>query len=111
MTIGIVCLVTDAQKVNINLVFAARGMGPETFSRKVCAVDPGATYETAPTHWLMSMANGDATELAILQAMTGGDLPDLPEGVVWVPGNNGINLRELGLGHGSVTTATSGDHA
>lgn len=36
---------------------------------------------------------------------------DLPEGVVWVPGNNGINLRELGLGHGSVTTATSGDDA
>lgn len=88
MTIGIVCLVTDAQKANINLVFAARGMGPETFSRKVCAIDPEATYETAPTHWLMSMANGDATELAILQAMAGGDLPDLPEGVVW--GEDGV---------------------
>lgn len=88
MTIGIVCLVTDGQKPNINLVFAARGMGPETFSRKVCAIDPEATYETAPTHWLMSLANGDAAELAILQAMTGGDLPDLPEGVVW--GEDGV---------------------
>ncbi|GAA1740746.1 NADH-quinone oxidoreductase subunit G [Aeromicrobium alkaliterrae] len=36
---------------------------------------------------------------------------DLPDDVVWVPGNNGVNLRELGLGHGSVTTATSGDDA
>lgn len=26
---------------------------------------------------------------------------DLPDGVVWAPGNNGVNLRELGLGHGS----------
>lgn len=33
---------------------------------------------------------------------------DLPDGVVWVPGNNGVNLRELGIGHGSVTTATAG---
>ncbi|MFT4189740.1 MAG: NADH-quinone oxidoreductase subunit G [Aeromicrobium sp.] len=33
---------------------------------------------------------------------------DLPDGVVWVPGNNGVNLRELGLGHGSLTTAESG---
>lgn len=83
MTLGIVCLVTDAYKININLVFAARGMGPETFTRKVCAIDPGATYETAPTHWLMSNAAGNQAELDILTAMTNGDLPPLPEGTVW----------------------------
>ncbi|MFT4299212.1 MAG: NADH-quinone oxidoreductase subunit G [Aeromicrobium sp.] len=33
---------------------------------------------------------------------------DLPDGVVWVPGNNGVNLRELGLGHGSVVAAEAG---
>lgn len=88
MTIGIVCLVTDAKKVDINLVFAARGLGPETFSRKVCAIDPEATDATPPTHWLMSMANGNAEELAILQAMTEGDLPPLPEYVVW--GEDGV---------------------
>lgn len=69
--------------MNANRVFDARGMGAETFSRKVCAVDPGATETTPPTHWLTSMANGDAAELAVLQAMTGGDLPDLPENVAW----------------------------
>lgn len=87
MALGIVCIVTDAQKTNINLVFAARGMGPETFTRKLCATG-AATPATPPTHWLMSMATGDATELAVLQAMTEGDLPDLPEGVVW--GEDGV---------------------
>jgi hypothetical protein len=83
MALGIVCIVAAAQKINLNLVFAARGMGPETFTRKVCAINPGATWETAPTHWLMSLAGGDAAELTVLQAMTQGDLPDLPMGVVW----------------------------
>lgn len=88
MTIGIVCLVTDAQKTNINLVFAARGHGPETFTRKVCALDPLATPETPPTHWLMSDAGSSNEELSILQAMTEGDLPPVPNGVVW--GEDGV---------------------
>nr|WP_245527773.1 molybdopterin-dependent oxidoreductase [Aeromicrobium marinum] len=29
---------------------------------------------------------------------------DLPDGVVWAPGNNGTNLREIGAGHGSTIT-------
>lgn len=88
MTIGIVCIVTDAKKNDINLVFAARGMGPGTFTRKLCAVDPGATYETPPSHWLMSNAAGDGAELTVLQAMTQGDLPPLPPGSVW--GEDGV---------------------
>jgi hypothetical protein len=87
MALGIVCIVTDAKKSDINLVFAARGMGPETFTRKLCAIDPGATPSTPQTHWLMSLASGDETELAVLMAMTGGDLPGLPPGTVW--GENG----------------------
>lgn len=87
MALGIVCLVTDAYKTNINLVFAARGLGPETFTRKVCAAG-AATPSTPPTHWLMSMANGDQAELNVLTAMTEGDLPDLPMGVVW--GEDGV---------------------
>lgn len=83
MTLGIVCIVTDAQKTDINLVFAARGLGPETFTRKLCAVDAGATWETVPTHWLMSNAAGDQAELDILTAMTGGTLPAPVEGTVW----------------------------
>lgn len=88
MALGIVCIVAAAHKDNINLVFAARGMGPENFTRKVCAIDANATWETTPTHWLMSDANGNETELAILMAMTQGDLPPVPEGTVW--GENGV---------------------
>lgn len=88
MAIGIVCIVTDAQRTNINRVFAARGHGPVTFIRKLCAVDPLATPETPQTHWLMSNAVGNAEELAVLQAMTLGDLPPVPYGIVW--GEDGV---------------------
>jgi len=88
MALGIVCTVTAAQKTNLNLVFAARGHGPETFTRKLCAINPSATPSTPATHFLMSNAAGDQEELAILMAMTGGDLPDLPEGIVW--GEDGV---------------------
>lgn len=86
MTIGIVCIVTDAKKDDLNRVYAARGMGPNCVTRKLCAIDPNATPETAPTHWLCSDAGGNGTELAILQAMTEGDLPPIPEGTVWGEG-------------------------
>lgn len=88
MALGIVALITAAYRDDINLVFAARGMGPETFIRKVCAIDPLATPETPPTHWLSSNAAGSQDELNILTAMTEGDLPDLPDGVVW--GEEGV---------------------
>lgn len=39
------------------------------------------------------------------------EVADLPDGVVWVPANNGVNLRELGLGHGSVASLQQGDVA
>lgn len=83
MALGIVCIVSDAKKTDLNLVFAARGLGPETFTRKLCAINPGADYNTPPTHWLMSNAAGDEGELVILQNMTNGDLPPLPSGTVW----------------------------
>lgn len=88
MALGIVCIVTDAQKTNINLVFDARGLGPETFTRKLCAVDPSATPDTPPSHWLMSNAAGSQDELTILTAMTEGTLPALPDGVAW--GEDGV---------------------
>jgi hypothetical protein len=83
MALGIVCIVAAAHKNNLNLVFAARGLGPETFTRKLCAIDPNADEDTPPTHWLMSNAGGDAAELAILQAMTGGTLPPLDPFYQW----------------------------
>lgn len=87
MALGIVCIIAAAFKTNLNLVFAARGMGPETFTRKLCAAG-AATPSTPATHYLMSLAGGDGEELAILQAMTQGDLPPVPDGVVW--GQDGV---------------------
>lgn len=88
MTIGIVFIVTDAKKDDLNLVFSARGMGPDSVTRKLCTIDAGATDQTPPTHWLASMANGTQVELDILNGMINGDLPPVPEGTVW--GENGV---------------------
>jgi hypothetical protein len=88
MALGIVCIVTDAKRNDLNFLFAARGMGPDNITRKLCAVDAGATYETPPTHWLMSNAAGNQAELDTLTAMTEGDLPAVPTGTVW--GESGI---------------------
>ena len=34
------------------------------------------------------------------------EVADLPDGVVWVPSNSGVNLRTIRAGHGSVVTLT-----
>lgn len=83
-----VIIITAAAQPDANLVWEARGRGPGSFMRKVCALDPGATWETTPTHYVMSDATATDGEVAICQAMTAGDLPPLPEGVVW--GEDGI---------------------
>ncbi len=58
----------------------------------LCAVATDATWETEPTHYLMSAAGAHDTDVAIWQAMTAGNLPPLPEGVVW--GVNGVISAE-----------------
>lgn len=88
MLLPFVAIVAAAHKTNLNATLAAVGWGPESFTRKCCAIDPLATTETPPTHWLTSHAGASDTDVAMLQAMTQGDLPVLPEGVVW--GENGI---------------------
>jgi NADH-quinone oxidoreductase subunit G len=35
------------------------------------------------------------------------EVSDLPDGVVWVPSNSGVNLRTIGAGHGSVVTLSA----
>ncbi len=83
MNLPYIALVTDAKRNDLNRVFAAMGWGPENFTRKCCAIDPAATSETPPTHWLTSAAGATSSDVAMLQAMTNGDLPILPMGVVW----------------------------
>jgi len=86
--LGIVMIVTDGKRDDLNRVFAARGWGPENITRKLCAVSPLATDQTSPTHWLASNAGGSSEELAILNGMVNGDLPPVPYGTVW--GENGV---------------------
>ena len=88
MDLPFIAIVTAACKNDLNATLAAVGWGPESFTRKCCAIDAGATWGTTPTHYLTSAAAATDTDVAMLQAMTQGDLPDLPDGVVW--GENGI---------------------
>ena len=83
MALGVICIISDAKKDDLNKVFEAMGIGPETFTRKLCTINPSATYETPPTHWLMSMVNASEEDVAIWQAMTAGNLPQLPTGLSW----------------------------
>lgn len=84
----VVCVVKDAVKDDANLVWAAWGRGPNTFSRKLCALDPEATESTPPTHWLMSDTSTTDSDVAIMQGFADGDLPPVPSGTVW--GENGV---------------------
>lgn len=79
---------TAAAKTNVDLVWEAMGRGPGTFSRKVCAVGPGVTWQTAATHYLSSDASATDSDIAIWQGFAAANLPPLPEGVVW--GENGV---------------------
>lgn len=75
MNLPSICICTAAAKANVNRVWEAMGRGPGTFSRKLCAVGPGATWETKATHYLMSDASTDDGDIAEWQAMSNGDLP------------------------------------
>lgn len=82
MDLPVICICTAAVVTDINLVWEAMGRGPGTFSRKLTD-DPNATPESVPTHYLMSDASTDSATVAEWQAMTSGNLPQTPEGVVW----------------------------
>lgn len=79
----------DAVRDDINLIWAAMGRGPDNLSRKLCAIDPSATWQTPPTHWMMQDMSAQQSDVDVWSAMAeNNDLPPLPEGTVW--GENGI---------------------
>lgn len=102
MLLPFVAVITNAKKNDWNRIGAAIGWGPETFTRKLCAINPSATPSTPPTHWLCSAAAATDSDVAMLQAMTNGDLPILPEGSVW--GEDGVisAADAMAASHGSV---------
>ncbi len=79
---------TAAAKTNVDLVWEAMGRGPGTFSRKLCAIGPGVTWQTSATEYLSSDASATDADIAIWQGFADQNLPPLPEGVVW--GESGV---------------------
>lgn len=87
MTVNIIAIGAIAAVENINLVLEAMGRGPGSLSRPATST-PNPTWETAPTHKYMSDQGVTSEFAAILHGFANGDLPPLPEGVVW--GENGV---------------------
>lgn len=91
MTVNIIAIGAIAAVANINLVLEAMGRGPNSLSRPATST-PSPTWETAPTHKYMSDQGVTGEFAAILLGFANGDLPPLPDGVVW--GVNGVISSE-----------------
>jgi hypothetical protein len=87
MAIGIIGIATAAAVTNVNLVIEAMGRGPGSISRKATTVANPA-WTATPTHFYMSDQSATPELQAIFLGFANGDLPPLPEGVVW--GENGV---------------------
>lgn len=74
-----IVIATEANRTNVNLIWEAMGRGPDSLSRKLCAIDPGATYETPATHYLMQDMSATDADVALWAAMAGAgrDLPPI----------------------------------
>lgn len=82
MSINIIGIATASALVNINLVLEAMGRGPGNITRKATTVAAPA-WNATPTHWYMSDQGVTPEFQAQLLGFSNGDLPPLPEGVVW----------------------------
>jgi len=87
MTINVIGIATAAAVTNVNLVLQAMGRGPGNISRKATTVANPA-WDATPTHYFMSDQGVTAEFQAQLLGFANGDLPPLPEGVVW--GEEGV---------------------
>jgi hypothetical protein len=85
--VPVVCVVTDAQRINARKVWGAWGRGENSFVRKLCDIDPQATHETPPTHWLLADSSTTDSDVAILQGFASGDLPPIQPGLAWGQGD------------------------
>lgn len=87
MTINVIGIATAAAVTNVNLVLEAMGRGPGNISRKATTV-ANPTWDATPTHYFMSDQGVTPEFQAQLLGFANGDLPPLPEGVVW--GEDGV---------------------
>lgn len=94
MSIGIIGVATAASVVNVNKVLEAMGRGPGNISRKATTASNPAWTDTA-THFYMSDQSATPELQQVMLGFSNGDLPPLPEGVVW--GVNGVISAEDAL--------------
>ena len=72
----IVGIVKAADKVNANLVWAAWGKGPDTFSRKL-TTDAVPTTSSTVTHYLFADSTTSVEDVQVIQGFANGDLPPI----------------------------------
>ena len=87
MAINIIGIATAAAVDDVNAVLEAMGRGPGSISRKATTVANPA-WDATPTHFFMSDQGVTPEFQAQLLGFANGDLPPLPEGVVW--GEDGV---------------------
>lgn len=86
-TLNVIVIGAAAYVANINAVLEAYGRGPDNLSRKLTTVADPAWTET-PTHFFMSDQGVTEDFANVLLGFPNGDLPPLPNGLVW--GVNGV---------------------
>lgn len=94
VTVNIIGIGRIEAAASINLVLEAMGRGPNNLSRPATS-SPNPTSETAATHLYMSDQGVTEGFAAILHGFANGDLPPLPDDVVW--GENGVISSEAAL--------------
>lgn len=86
--INIIAVAPVANATDLNSVLEAMGYGPGNLSTKA-STTPDQAFGAASTHLFMSMQAATMEFQADLLGYSGGgDLPPLPDGVVW--GENGV---------------------
>jgi len=69
-------IVRAADKTNANLVWAAWGKGPDTFSRRL-TTDENPTTSSTVTHYLFADSSSSVEVVQIIQGFANGDLPPI----------------------------------
>lgn len=87
MSLNVIAIGAIAYTENINKVLEAYGRGPDSLSRKLTTVANPAWTES-PTHLFMSDQGVTEEFVNVLLGFPNGDLPPLPNGLVW--GVNGV---------------------
>lgn len=87
MNLPRIAIVTAAAYTDVNRICQAMGLGTAYFTRKLCAIDENATFETPPTHWMVQDMSAQSSEQDMWQGMAQeADLP--PISGVW--GEDGV---------------------